>query len=368
MLAVLLVTALFAGSAGSAAADQALQPGAVYVQSNAAAGNEVIAFNRSADGSLTAAGSYATGGMGSGSALGSQGAVTLSDDNRWLFVVNAGSDDVSVFAMRHNRLQLRDTVPSGGDMPISVTARHDRVYVLNGGGSGNISGFSFDSRGDLQPLAGSTQPLSNNGMGAAPGPAQISFSPDGEQLVVTEKMTNQILTYALDDNGVASAPVVHPSAGMTPFGFGFSRQQVLIVSEAFGGAPDASAVSSYLLDAGDLTVVSPSVLTTETAACWIAVTNNHKYAYATNTGSGSVTGYRVEKDSSLTLLDADGQTGLTGAGSMPIDEDLSVNSNYLYVLASGTDAIVWFAVGANGSLTNLGQTPVADGAVGLAAR
>ncbi len=73
--------------------------------------------------------------------------------------------------------------PSGGTMPLSVTIHGNIVYVVNGGGSGNISGFTMSSRGVLSPIAGSTLPLSSS----AAGPAQISFSPNGRVLVVTEK-------------------------------------------------------------------------------------------------------------------------------------------------------------------------------------
>jgi 6-phosphogluconolactonase (cycloisomerase 2 family) len=252
-------------------------------------------------------------------------------------------------------------------MPISLTVHGNLLYVLNAGGSGNITGFTVD-RGQLTPLAGSTQPLSNGGVGSAPGPAQISFTPDGQQLVVTEKASNSILTYAIGAGGLASAPTVHPSAGMTPFGFAFNRRGYLIVSEAFGGAPDASAASSYALGGSDLQVISPSVPTHQTAACWVVVTGNGKYAYTTNTGSGSVSGYQVGRDGSLTLLDADGVTGDTGPGSMPTDAALSVGSRYLYVLNSGTHTVAAFQVNGDGSLAPLGEVSIPAGAVGIAAR
>lgn len=366
MLAALLVAPMFASSPRAALAANG-QPGAVYVMTNAASGNAVIAFNRSADGSLSQAGTYPTGGLGSGNGLGSQGALVLSDNQRWLFAVNAGSNDVSIFAVQPDGLQVVARTSSGGTRPISLTVSKGLVYVLNAGGAGNISGLTFDARGNLLPLVGSTQPLSNGGVGAAPGPAQVSFSPNGRQLVVTEKATNQILTYNVDQNGLASGPVVHPSVGATPFGFGFSKKDTLIVSEAFGGAPNGSAVSSYSLNGGGLTVVSPSVYTNQTAACWIAVTGNGKYAYTTNAGSGSISGYQVGHDGSLSLLNGNGQTGVTGPGSTPVDAAFGVNSHFLYVLLAGAHGIAVFQVGADGSLTPLGQVSVPTGAIGIAA-
>jgi 6-phosphogluconolactonase (cycloisomerase 2 family) len=251
-------------------------------------------------------------------------------------------------------------------MPISLTQHGSLVYVVNAGGSGNIAGFALSRAGDLSPLPGAVQPLSNGGAGAAPGPAQISFSPDGRTLVVTEKASNLVVTYAVN-GGIASAPVAHPSAGQTPFGFAFSKRNTLIVSEAAGGAPDASTASSYRLSGTGLSIVTPAAPTTESAACWVAVSNNGRFAYTANTGSGTVTGYAVGQNGRLTLLDEDGVTGVTGPGSAPADSAFSHNGRYLYVLAGGTDQIVSFAFNADGSLTPLGSVAIPATALGLAA-
>lgn len=351
------------GGAGTASADG--RDGAVYTLSNQASGNAVLIFDREADGSLTAAGSVATGGIGTGGGLGSQGAVILTRNNRRLIAVNAGSNDLSVFDVRDGGLTLVDRAASGGVRPISVTVHDDVLYALNAGGSGNIAGFKLGDDGKLTPIAGSSQPLTS----AAAGPAQIEFTPDGEQLVVTEKAANAIVTYEVED-GVAAGPVSHTSNGATPFGFGFGRHNTLIVSEAFGGAPGASAVSSYRVsDDGDVNSVTASALTHQTAACWIVVTKNGRFAYTTNAGSGSISGYRVADDGSLTLLTADGRTGDTGAGSTPIDMALSKDSHFLFALGAGSHQITGFRVGADGSLVpagSLGGLPV--GTVGLAAR
>lgn len=366
MLAALLLLPLVAGFASPAAADDdGDSPRAVYTITNAASGNEVVVYKRSANGSLSFQAAYSTGGLGSGAGLGSQEAVVLSKNDRWLFAVNAGSNQVSIFAVRERRLKLVDVADSGGEMPISLTSRDGLLYVLNAGGSGNISGFRIRENGSLEPLAGSTQPLSNGGAGASPGPAQISFSPDGNILVVTEKGTNLIDVYTVED-GVAGPPVTYPSAGMTPFGFAFDKRGHLIVSEAFGGAPDASAMSSYEVDEDTFEVVSPSVGTTQTAACWVVISKNGKYAYTTNTGSGSISSYRINKNGAITLLDA--QAGLTGDGSSPIDMALSNNGRYLYALGAGSQTISIFQVKEDGRLVPLGDVSVPAGAVGLAAR
>lgn len=365
LIAAMFILPLAAGFASPASADAGNFPGAVYTITNAAAGNEVLVYNRAGDGTLTFGGAYATGGLGSGNGLGSQEALALSQNKRWLFAVNAGSNDISVFAVKKNGLKLMDVVASGGERPISLTFRDNLLYVLNAGGSGNIAGFRFDGRGSLSPLAGSTRHLSNHGVGAAPGPAQISFDPDGRVLVVTEKASNLIVTYQVED-GLAGPPVNHASSGATPFGFAFDRRGRLVVSEAFGGAPGASALSSYFVHEETFELISPTVGTTQTAACWVVISKNGKYAYTTNTGSSSISSYRIGKDGSLTLLDA--AAGLTGAGSSPIDMALSRDGRFVYALSGGTQTISAFRVMADGSLVSLGEVSVPAGAVGLAAR
>src|SRR5689334_8441410 len=131
---------------------------AVYTLTNQVAGNAVAVFNRAADGTLTAAGTVATGGTGTGAGLGSQGAVALSDDGQLLFAVNAGSNDVSVLTVGSAGLSLASVTPSGGTLPISLAVHGQVLYVLNAGGNGNISGFSVGAGGTLAPITGSTQP------------------------------------------------------------------------------------------------------------------------------------------------------------------------------------------------------------------
>ncbi len=344
--------------------------GVVYTMTNAAEGNAVILFNRNATGRLTSSRSYDTGGEGSGDGLnGTSNPLILSKDNRFLLAVNGGSDEISVFLRYGRSLALERVVPSGGERPISITMHDDVIYVLNVGrtGPGNIMGFRLGSRGTLREISGSRQPL-NPGAGS---PSQIGFTPDGRFLVITDKPTNTITTYAVDGQGIAGPPQPQASTGETPFGFGFTPDGILVVSEAFGGATDASATSSYrIMRDGTLQTISPSVLTTESAACWADVTDDGRFAYVTNTGSGTVTGYAVDRNGALTLLDANGETGMTGAGSSPVDMAI-VGSAFLYVHNSGTQEIIGFVIDPQtGALTPL-RNSVKGGlpatAVGVAA-
>lgn len=358
-LTAVFLLALVAGITSPAAAASQSAFGAVYTMTNAASGNEVLVYNRASDGSLSYQGAYATDGLGSGAGLGSQSAVTLSHDNHWLFAVNAGSNQISSFAVTESGLQLVDVVNSGGTLPVSLTSYKDWLYVLNAGGSGNISGFAVGQDGSLSPIAGSTQPLSNGGAGAAPAVAQIAFSSDGSTLAVTEKSTSLIDIYKVE-NGQAGAPALNPSAGATPFGFAFDRHDHAVVSEASG------SVSSYQIDNDEFNVISPAVVNTQVAACWIAISNNGKYAYTTNAGSGTISSYQIAEDGALTLLNP--TAGVIGTGSSPVDMAFSNNGQTLYALANGAHTISIFGMNSDGSLSLQGNVSVPVGVVGLAAR
>jgi 6-phosphogluconolactonase len=348
--------------------------GAVYVLTNQTT-NTVAVFRRTAWGVLRPAGEFPTGGAGDPTPqppdpatdpLASQGALIMGRGNHHLYAVNAGSNQISVLRIRKNSLDIVDVVDSGGVRPISLALHDDLLYVLNEGGTPNITGFAIEDDGTLTPMAGSTRPLIG---GVAADPAQIGFSRDGALLVVTEKAGNRLNTYRINDNGLPSPPVDNASNGMTPFGFAFNNADTLVVSEAFGGAPNQSAASSYeASDNGTLNVISGSVANSQTASCWVVIPNNGKTAFVSNTGSGTISSYRINPvDGSLTLLNATAAD--TGMGSAPIDMDLSVNSRLLFVLLGGSQSVASFRVWKNGNLTPIdtaGGLPL--GAQGIAAK
>jgi len=341
--------------------------GAVYTATNNAGGNQILMFDRTADGALTFVNAFATGGAGSGNGLGNQGGLAMTADGKFLIAVNAGSHDISVLETRDDALTLRDRKGSGGLRPISVTVSARLVYVLNAGsavgGSDSVVGFRLSRDGSLTMIPLSARRLS----AAATGPAEVSFSADGASLIVTEKATNRVDIFAVGDDGLLGASMSYVSSGTTPFGFAFGKRDQFFVSEAFGGAANASAVSSYqITGTAAIGLVSPSVPTTETAACWVVVSDDGRFLYATNAGSGTVSGFSIRPDGTIALLDSDGVTGVTGAGVS--DVTLTNNGRYLYALRSGAGAIAAFRVEENGHLTALGSTSVPTGVNGILAR
>lgn len=337
--------------------------GRVFTSTNAVSGNELLVYDASRGGILTLQTRLSTQGQGTGTGLGNQGAVTLSRNGRFLFVVNALSNSVSTFAVQRRGLELRSTVDSGGLRPISVTEHDGIVYVLNANGAGNVTGFR-NVGGNLQPLPDSTQPLSAAG---GTGPAQVGFSPDGDVLLVTEKATNKLTSYRVQNDGRIGAPVVTASAGMTPFGFAFDRRGHALVSEAVGGAASASTVSSYGFNdwaSAKPVVISPAVANTQTATCWVVVTPSGRHAYVTNTGSGTISSYAVQKSGQITLA----QPVAATSGQGPIDAAISADGRGLYVLNAGSHSITSFTIAYDGTLSARGSvTGLIAGTNGLAA-
>ena len=329
--------------------------GAVFVSTNAVSGNEVKAFRRAPDGALTPVGAFATGGTGVGGVgdpLTSQGAEALSPDHRLLFVVNAGSNDVSVFRVSEAGLKLVDRESSGGTFPVSIAATENALYVLNAGSSA-VGVFSYDESGNLS--ARGTASLSAN----AAGGTEVRVSPNGHWLDVTERLSNTIDAFRIGVDGSLGAPIQSASAGQTPFGFEFTPKGVAVISEA----GTASASSYAQSNSGALTPISSAVSNGGQAApCWLIVDPQGHFAYTANAGGSSISGYAIGNDGSLTLLTPGGRTGDLGTGAQPLDIDFGGNGRFLYVLKNGTGTIGAFAVNADGTLTPLADTQ------GLAAR
>ena len=347
--AVVLLLAFVAGLLLFASSAMASSGGSLYTQTNDPAGNTVQRFDRAPDGTLTPTGTFATGGIGLAGLGGRQGAVELSGDGRYLYAVNAGSDSVSVFRTGHHGTRLIDTVSSRGTAPASVASRHGRVYVLNAGGTPSVTAYWRLPGGSLRPIA--TRELAAGAQGAA----QVSVTPDGRSLVVSERVSNRLETLPLDRFGRPGAPVVTASNGAVPFGFGITGQGTIVVSEA-----GASTVSSYRLGSGGaLRTVTASLPVGQNAACWVAVSPNGRFAYTGN-AAGGITGFAIARDGSLTSL------GTTLLAPSPRDLDFDESGRYLHAVSPGGQ-VTSYRVGNDGSLTLAGTAPAAAGITGAAA-
>ncbi len=323
--------------------------GAVFAMTNALSGNAIVGYVIGPGGSLIPAGQFSTHGTGTGVSLADSGSVALTSHHRYLLVVNAGSNTISVFQVnspssRGPLLTFTDVVSSHGVLPVSIAVHDPFVYVLNAGTSlvpGNIFGLYLGDHGLLFPLPGSSRPLSTS---ASTAPAQVSFDPSGSVLIVTEKNTSVLDTYTVDYRGYASAPTVTASNGVTPYGFAFGRDGSLIVSDAVSGA-----LTSYLVSSsGTLTVKTPALSDGQAAPCWVAPVDGGRFAFTSNAHGSTISSYGVGPGGALTLLAAVAAT--TGPG----DTDLAVGGAHgqlLLVIDVGAGEIQEFGIGSGASLT-----------------
>jgi len=383
MFLAVSAVALFGIMPGARLAAQST--GAVYVLSNQPVENAVIVFHRNADGTLLSGGSFPTGGAGFGSGpnpLGSQGALMLSADNRLLFAVNAGSDSITAFAVAGDSLTTLQTVPSGGTKPVSLTLYKDMLYVLNSGGaSPNITGFRITPEAHqaklLAPIPGSTQFLPDSSAAAA----EISFTPDGGSLLVTEPAVNQIVSFTVGSGGhaapagtfSASGAGSSASAGGGPFGLAFSRD-IAVTANTASGTPQAGSMSSYaVLPTGELAPASPAVMDSQTASTWALIAEKGSLALTTNTLSGTISSFAIApKAGTLTLIQSAAASIQAPDGSTlyPSDMALSSEGRFLYVRNGANGTVSAFVIQTN-SLKPLTQTQVSslpDTAAGIAAR
>ena len=427
-MAVALALAAVVPQAVWAQAGRDLRDGAVFAMSNARDGNVVVAYYRAEDGTLTEAGRFETGGTGSGSFEDTGMGLVLataegeiSPNNlvepdgsgaQYLLVTNAGSDTVSVMEVRANGLAMVDLQDSGGEKPVSVTVNDGLVYVLNSGETDDrlfddagevipncttgslpsVTGFRMGDGGALEPIPGSTRPLSGE---SASGCAQLSFDPSGELLVITERFAQPaalgqqtsakerlddegvIVTYEVGDDGLLGNGQMHDATGQGPFGFTFTKSGVLLVSEQFdgpaatggagrGGAAsylmnrDDSAGTAMALDgmgavASSLLRSSPSASNLGTDTCWFVATDDEQIAFASSFfAEGRVSSYAIDQVGidRIQQLVASGPDAVNdnvpmGASDMALSRD----SEHLYQLNSLQGTISAFAIDyADGSL------------------
>ena len=363
VLAAAAATA-FAGTADAATAHGQPYGGAdhaIFVQTDNIAGNQVVAYHRAGNGTLTLAGRYGTGGLGgvlSGSVvdhLASQGSLSYDQRHGLLYAVNAGSNTVSVFSAAGDRLFLRQVISSGGTFPVSVAVHGDLVYVLDATSGGSVQGYWVIS-GHLVPIPGSNRSLGLDPT-ATPQftntPGQLAFSPGGSKLIVTTKANgNDIDVFGVHFDGRLSAsPVVNPEPGTVPFAITFDQVGHLVIANA-----GTNALASLRLNASGTVTLLDAVGTGQSATCWVAPDGNA--LFASNAGSGTVSAYQSSFGGQLTLE----SQHATDPGT--VDAAASPDGRFLYVQTGGTGTVDEFSVATGGSLTSIGSVTVAGAAGG----
>jgi 6-phosphogluconolactonase len=356
--AVLAVPAAAAASTSSAVASPVV--GHVYLDDNTAGANTISAFDRHADGTLTAeqGSPFSAGGAGAGAGLASEGAIQVAAGGRLLLAVDAGSNQISVLRVEAGgSLRVTDVVSSGGVLPVSITVHGSLVYVANAGPAGtNYTGFRLSPLGALTPIAGSTVALPANAQ-----PGDVLFNGTGTKLIGTRVGTSQIDSFIVGHDGRLTAAPGSPftAQGVGPFGSQFrpTNPDQLFVSNAHNGTGLGTVSAFSDSPAGALTPIGDSPYADQqTAPCWLIISHDGRYLFAVNTGSGTISRYAIDPAGQLTLLGSTTVAATGGVGA--VDPGLSPDGRFLYIDESRVDAVGAFAV-SGGSLTELPSSPTA---------
>ncbi len=356
-----LAVVLSMAAAASAAASPNPVVGHVYVNDNTSPVNTIAAFDRHADGTLTpVAGSpFPTGGAGTGSTIGSQGALQTARHGHYLLAVDAGSDQISVLRIGQDgslRRVHRGVVASNGSEPVSIAVNDRLVYVANAGDSAvNYTGFVLSGGGRLRPLRGSTVSLP---VGSQPG--DVLFNADGTNLAGTRVGTSLIDSFRVGRDGRLNAAPGSPFAaqGQGPFGSEFrpTDPRQLFVSNAHGGTGNGTVSAFHVGFDGALTSIGASPFAdNQTAPCWVEITHDGRYLFTVNTASSSISSYTIARDGTLSLLGSTPLNDPSGLG--PFDARLSPDGRTLWVVDNGGVAVSGLRV-SGGNLVELSSSPV----------
>lgn len=353
--------------AASSAHASSVATHAVFVQTNDANGNAIVAFRRQDNGTLTLDATYPTGGKGgreSGAMsdpLASQGSLHFDAADGLLFAVNAGSNTITVFGVQGDTLHRSQVIASGGSFPVGFALHGNVLYVLNAGLAGNVSGFQI-ANGKLSPIAGSTRSLGLSNESPPfflSSPAQVGFTPAGDHLVVTTKNNGLVDVFGVNAEGLLTSKPVKNKVSGVPFAFRFDGAGQLVLANAGSTTnglpnPDTSTLGSYAIHAnGALTIVSGPVTDKQTAACWM--TTAQGFDYVANTGSGTLSQYHVSTSGTVTLVKAQAASGIAGP------TDLAASGSFLDTLSGLSSSVAVFAVSASGALTLIQTQSVPDG-------
>lgn len=383
---------------------------AVYIQTNSAPSNFVRVYFRSSNGRLRPGPTVATGGAGRPRnpplclpILDSQESVRLSLDGRLLFVVNAGSNTVSSFRVAGRRgLELADEEPSRGALPVSLAVARlsegrTLLYVLNERGE-SVSGYMVSAVGELTPISGGVRKVSG-GLSAT-----VGFDRSGRMLTVLNRADETISTFSVDPGSgrLGEERITKATGTGDPFGLAYTSKNLLVVANAGSlptlcgtpsapptpppSRPPAPGTSTNAADAGPAGSGSTYRISPETAAvtavdteragasgtCWVAITQDDRHAFMTSALTKNISRFDLAADGALVLR---GTTPTPGAA---LDEDMSRDGRYLYVLNAdlnsgmtgfGKGRITAFRIATGGNLVRIASTPVPGfgGASGLAA-
>ncbi len=330
---------------------------------------------RNANGTLTPKRPVLTGGKGTNGVnyfmenivapdtLTSNHSVVVSPDGAHLFVANAGDNTVTTFSIDKStgNLSFLAVSSTGGVRPTSLAYINGVLYVTHQQGVNELGAYRVAADGTLTAI-GQYPVVQQDAL-----PTEVSISPDGKFVVVNGFLktvtpvapANELLSYPINGDGTLGAAVTTASVGVGPFGGAFAfgpLSNVYVTTDAAG-----TTASSYTFTtSGSFSAVSgPIAVTGRAAPCWIQITPNNQFAYVSN-GSGVVSLFSLDASGRLSLTNVSAATEpavLSTTSSFANDSWVSPDGKYFYQDYAGDDKIVAYAIGANGTLSKLGEQP-----------
>ncbi len=298
--------------------------------------------------------------------------LVISDDGRFLFAVNGGSNTVAVFSINPDgSLTAAPGSPfsSGGQTPCSVAINGRFVYVANKAfdplhvitQQPNYTTFEVDDAGRLLPVPNGTIEVP-----AGSSPSQVLLSNDRRFLFATdflafmlptEEPTGTLLSFSVQgERGLAlapGAPYVVPTGDGGALGLATNPRSDRTL---YVGFPVAGAFGVYDIDPSTGVLTFVTQLTAGPATCWLRTNSTGTRLYTLNSGKNAVGVFNTDNPqaptpiNTFTLKDSqnsgDFSLGFSPDGatlyvvSQNVDSTFATNNNWLHVLKVAVDGTV----------------------------
>lgn len=314
--------------------------------------NEVFQFQVLADGELLAL-NPANFGVGSNPV-----SIVFQPAGTYAFIANFTGNDVTTLQLNGGNGQLATPTTTNpitpplppnffdvGTAPIAmaVTQASTFLFVLNQG-SNDITSFSIDpTTGDLNPVAGS--PFTTGCSGTS-----IALNPQANTLFVTCPTVGTIQAFSVNTQGVLSGPTqVSGPSGVPTFAMVDPTGRFLYVAD-----PSVNGVFGFSIGTNAaLSAINGSPFASGTQPVAIAANPQGSLLYVANQGSNDVSAFVIDSGSGA-LAPVSGSPFATG-GKGP--SFVTASGAFVFVGENITNDVASFAIGSNGGLTPVPNSP-----------
>jgi 6-phosphogluconolactonase len=241
------------------------------------------------------------------------------------------------------------TTNISGNVPVNPTGVHPLSMTMDGGfifvanaGSNNISAFSLDeTTGLLTEVAGSPFPA---------GTAPVSVVARNSSVFVANRGDATVAAYSVDKSGVLTATGTPVTVGANTTSMDADAAgKLLFVADGI-----ANTVSALSISSSGLTATSTPV-TVGTGPSNVRVDPSGKYLYVANAGSGNLSAYTIDGSGGLSAISGSPFT----VGTAPSFINTSSDGKLLFVANRGSANVSSFQVGSGGSLSAASGSPFA---------